>query len=89
MTKSNDHRLCKNDYTVLLGEVIFDFDNVDISAKENYANAYKKLASKINNQRIENFEMLPEILTYQQLFKNYKLDEKVRRYYRLCTKSPY
>ena len=76
----------RNDGTVfILGEVLFDFgDTVDEGASKlsRYSTIYNKLAT-ILNKHTSKLYILPTILTYQELLKNFKLDKNVKNFYQL------
>ena len=79
---------------VLLGEVLFSFDDTDNEVDkrdkngknklEKYRKIYSDLAKVLKEHSCSNrMKVLPEILTYQELLKNYKLDTKVKQFYQL------
>lgn len=70
---------------ILLGEVLFDFDNTvsDGTTKlSNYSRIYKQLA-KILNDNTSKIRVLPKVLTYQKLLKDFELDKNVKAFYQL------
>ena len=78
---------------VLLGEILYNFADSGIifydKKRLNYKNAYNKLAQIINEQKNPNFEMLPDIMTYQEVLgcnPNYSLNETICRFYSFETK---
>lgn len=78
--KSLDNRLKLNDYTVLLGEIVFNAWNNEFDYFSKYSNAYSKLINrfKVCNSDIE---FLEKPLDYFEVFKEYPLDDKVRKFY--------
>ena len=74
---------------ILLGEILFQFDpEVDKNGRcDIYAEDYKKLAERINENNNENpnFRMLKDVLFYQNLGLKYlhNLEEKVKLFYKL------
>ena len=70
---------------IILGEVLFDFGGKISNGKtklENYSSIYKDLA-KILNDHTSKLYVLPRILTYQKLLKDFELDKKVKDFYQL------
>jgi hypothetical protein len=75
----------RNRAGIILGEVLFDFgDTVDEGASKlsRYSTIYNKLAT-ILNKHTSKLYILPKILTYQELLKDFKLDKKVKDFYQL------
>ena len=75
----------RNRAGIILGEVLFDFgDTVDEGASKlsRYSTIYNKLAT-ILNKHTSKLYILPTILTYQELLKDFKLDKKVKDFYQL------
>lgn len=74
---------------ILLGEILFDFSQnydkrIDKGKFEDYKNMYEQLAKKLNEINDEKrFHVLPNLLTYQEVFKNFDLDKNVRAFYQL------
>ena len=82
--KSYDERIMlKADFNVKLGTILFDGWKDEEYLKD-YAKEYKKLIYHFNNDenKPNNLKILDSILTYQEVFKKYNLDEKVKKYYR-------
>ncbi|MCR5850551.1 MAG: hypothetical protein K6G92_07545 [Bacteroidaceae bacterium] len=80
--------LLNNGAEVILGEVLFDFDNkVDNAATKllKYSSIYKDLATLLNAKKDKpsNLHVLAEVLTYQELLKGFKIDRKVKDFYQL------
>ncbi len=78
-------KLRNNGAVIILGEVLFAFDDaVDKGATKRirYSSIYKKLA-KVLNANTSKICVLPEVLTYQELLKDFKLDKKVKDFYQL------
>ena len=78
-------KLRNNGAVIILGEVLFAFDDaVDKGATKRirYFSIYKKLA-KVLNANTSKICVLPEVLTYQELLKDFKLDKKVKDFYQL------
>ena len=78
-------KLQKSGAEILLGEVLFDFDNTvsDGTTKlSNYSRIYKQLA-KILNDNTSKIRVLPKVLTYQKLLKDFELDKNVKAFYQL------
>lgn len=78
-------KLRNNGAVIILGEVLFAFDDaVDKGATKRirYFSIYKKLA-KVLNANTSKICVLPEVLTYQELLKEFKLDKKVKDFYQL------
>ena len=73
---------------VYLGEVLFDFTAFLGGKAEDCLKDYKELYQKVAAQLFATSDLssppkiLPELLTYQQLFKGYTLDKNVARFYR-------
>lgn len=73
---------------VYLGEVLFDFSAFLGRRAEKHLEDYKELYQKVTAQLFATSDLssppriLPELLTYQQLFKGYTLDKNVARFYR-------
>ncbi len=78
-------KLRNNGAVIILGEALFAFDDaVDKGATKRirYFSIYKKLA-KVLNANTSKICVLPEVLTYQELLKDFKLDKKVKDFYQL------
>ena len=79
-----DSSLCdKNADIILLGEVLFKFDNkVDINSRSYiYAKDYNNLAKTINKgNKVSKLRMLEDVLYYQDM-NNLALEEKVKKFY--------
>lgn len=73
---------------IFLGEILFKFSNPKISHYfDNYSDLYKKSCNKFalleKKQSNKSIEVLDNVLSYQEVFKRYDLDENVRKFYRL------
>lgn len=82
--KSFDGKIrLKDNFEVKLGTILFDGWKDEEYLKD-YSNEYKKLIYHLKNDKNKpnNFKILDSVLTYQEVFKNYNLDEKVRKYYK-------
>lgn len=82
--KSYDNQIkLENDFEVILGTILFDGWKDEKYLKD-YVKQYKKMVVhlKNDNNKPNNFTIMDSLLTYQEVFKNYLLDEKVRKYYR-------
>ena len=70
---------------IYLGEILFKFpEGVDKKHKsyDSYVGLYKQLARKLNSINSEpKFKMLESSLNYQDLLRNFGLDDKVRKFY--------
>ena len=74
------------DYDIYLGEILFRFPGSieDAQRKFNdYDGLYKTLAEGLNQLSEDNFKVLGQCLTYQDVFKDYDLEESVRSFYSL------
>ena len=83
------NELLKKGAQIILGEVLFAFDDIvdkmdnkGETKRSKYTKIYKELA-KILNDKTSKLYILPEVLTYQELLKDFKLDNKVRAFYQL------
>jgi len=76
----------KNEGTeIILGEVLFDFSDKISNGKtilNNYSTIYEALA-KVLSAHTSKLYVLPKILTYQELLKDFELDKKVKDFYQL------
>ena len=64
---------------VYLGEILFDFNPYIQNEKLcDYSKLYHQLSIKLNNlpNKKQDFEVLPNIMTYQDVFKDFKLSEE-------------
>jgi len=71
---------------IFLTEILFDFQEIDDKDRlGEYKKAYSELAKTINadEEKPKLFEMLPECLTYQVVFKDFALPERIKEYYQL------
>jgi hypothetical protein len=83
------NELLKNGANIILGEVLFAFDDM-VDKKDNkgetkrskYTKLYEKLA-EILNEKTSKLYILPKVLTYQELLKGFELDKKVKDFYQL------
>lgn len=80
--KSIGDRLELKDYTVTLGEIIFNAWDDEFDYFKNYKDEYSKLIKlfRDHNKNIK-IEFLDEPLEYAIVFKDYHLDDKVRSFY--------
>lgn len=75
----------KNVDIILLGEILFKFDNNvdDIGKSDIYAEDYKNLATVINKgNRVQKFRMLEDVFYYHNI-NNIALEKKVKNFYGL------
>lgn len=82
--KSYDNQIkLKNNFEVILGTILFDGWKKEKYLRD-YAEQYKKMVVHLKNDKNKpnNFIIMDSLLTYQEVFKNYHLDEKVKKYYR-------
>ena len=80
--------LLNNGADVILGEVLFDFDDkvTNVATKfSNYSSIYNKLAELLNEKlyKSSKLHVLKEVLTYQELLNGFKIDKKVKDFYQL------
>ena len=72
---------------IYLGEILFKFpESVDKNHMSyvSYVGLYKQLARKLNSINPEpKFKMLDTSLTYQDLLRNFRLDDNVREFYKI------
>ena len=72
---------------IYLGEILFKFPEcVDRKHKsyDSYVGLYKQLARKLNSINSEpKFKVLESSLTYQDLLRSFRLDDKVREFYKI------
>lgn len=72
---------------IYLAEMLFKFpEGVDKGHKsyDSYVGLYKQLARKLNSiNSVPKFKMLESSLTYQDLLRNFRLDDKVREFYKI------
>lgn len=82
--------VANNEEKVLLGELIFDFQNNEVAQSgaklRNYRATYKGLAARLNTEN--KIMLLDEILTYQEVFGQkcsggFLLEDNVMQFYRL------
>ena len=69
---------------VYLGEILFDFNPyIQDERLSDYSILYHQLSKKLNNlpNKNQDFEVLPNIMTYQDIFKDFKLDDSVQKFY--------
>lgn len=69
---------------IYLGEIIFRFpDSVDSKGIkfQDYNRLYQVLAEGLNDLAESKFKVLDQCLTYQEVFKDYELDDAVRSFY--------
>lgn len=70
---------------IILGEVLFAFGDTVVkgaSKLSRYSTIYKKLATILNNHTSKLY-ILPEVLTYKELLKDFEIDSKVKNFYQL------
>ena len=72
---------------IYLAEILFKFpEAVDKEHKsyDSYVGLYKQLARKLNSiNSVPKFKMLDTSLTYQDLLRNFRLDDNVREFYKI------
>ena len=74
---------------IILGEVLFNFGDKVSGGKEKiekYASIYGALAEILKEhikEHTSKLYILPEILTYQELLKDFNLDDKIKNFYQL------
>ena len=74
------------DYDIYLGEILFKFpDSIEDAQRKfnDYDGLYKTLAKGLNLLSEDKFKVLGQCLTYQDVFKDYDLEESVRSFYSL------
>ena len=74
------------DYDIYLGEILFKFpDSIEDAQRKfnDYDGLYKTLAKGLNLLSEDKFKVLCQCLTYQDVFKDYDLEESVRSFYSL------
>ena len=74
------------DYDIYLGEILFKFpDSIEDAQRKfnDYDGLYKTLAEGLNQLSEDKFKVLDKCLTYQNVFKDYDLDDSVRSFYSL------
>ncbi|MCI1786087.1 MAG: hypothetical protein LKI59_08125 [Bacteroidales bacterium] len=76
---------------ILLGEIVFKFPgdtdsikrgNIQISAFEDYSNIYQAVYNGLSGLS-PNVTIIDKLLTYQEVFKDYPLEDKIKSFYRL------
>ena len=74
------------DYDIYLGEILFkfpdSFEDANIKFKD-YIQLYNSLAEGLNQLSEDKFNVQSQCLTYQDVFKDYDLEESVRTFYSL------
>ena len=69
---------------VYLAELLFDFGQESSKWLNDYISLYRQLADALNlSNKPQNLDIVPEVLTYQNLFKVFDLDPKVKEFYNL------
>lgn len=72
---------------IILGEVLFAFDDKVDKGKtkfSRYSSIYRDLAKVLElKKKSSRLHILPEVLTYQELLKDFKIDSKVKDFYQL------
>ncbi len=74
------------DYDIYLGEILFKFpDSIEDAQRKfnDYNGLYKTLAEGLNQLSENIFKVIGQCLTYQDVFKDYDLEESVRSFYSL------
>ena len=74
------------DSDVYLGEILFRFDeSIDPEGGKykDYTELYEVLAEGLNNLAESKFKVINKCFTYQEVFKDFKLDAAVRAFYSL------
>ena len=82
--KSIDEKIkLREDFEVILGTILFDGWK-DQDYLRNYTEEYKKIVHILNKDKNKpnNLKILDSVLTYQEVFKNYNLNKRVKQYYR-------
>ena len=70
---------------IILAEVLFAFDDKVDKGKtrfSRYSSIYRDLALKLK-KKSSRLHILPEVLTYQELLKDFEIDSKVKDFYQL------
>ena len=74
------------DYDIYLGEILFkfpdSFEDANIKFKD-YIQLYNTLAEGLNQLSEDKFKVQSQCLTYQDVFKEYDIEESVRLFYSL------
>lgn len=69
---------------VYLAELLFDFGQESAKWLNDYMTLYRQLSNALNLlEKPQNLDILPEVLTYQNLLKGFALDSKVKEFYHL------
>lgn len=71
---------------IYLGEIIYMFpESIDETNRkfEDYTKMYKILAEGLNELSDERFKIVNQCMTYQEVFKAFNLDKRVRSFYSL------
>lgn len=77
------------DEIVYLGEIVFRFDNdckirgTNKTKFEDYDECYSLLAKTLNNQFSNNFMVIDKLMTFQNVFKDFNLNPKIKEFYNL------
>lgn len=82
--KSIDEKIkLREDFEVILGTILFDGWK-DQDYLRNYTEEYKKIVHILNKDKNKpnNLKIVDSVLTYQEVFKNYNLNKRVKQYYR-------
>lgn len=77
---------CKDTSDIIyLGEILYDFKDMPNDYFGDYKEVHQQLVTALEEIETEpqRFKVVKNILTYQDIFKNYKLDERVRELYKL------
>ena len=79
--------ICDTFDYIYLGEIVFNIpEELDKEHEKinSYRTMYMQLAKKLNEINGEKrFHVLPNLLTYQEVFKDFKLDKNVKEFYQL------
>lgn len=80
-------KLRNNGAEIILGEVLFAFDDKVDKGKtkfSRYSSIYRDLAKVLElKKKSSRLHILPEVLTYQELLKDFTIDSKVKDFYQL------
>lgn len=71
-----------NDRRLYFAEIVFDFgDEWSKKARDDYMTLYQRLVERLPLR--DGFTVCPKIITYQEVFKDFAVEECVRQFYRL------
>ena len=74
------------DCDIYLGEILYKFpDSIDVEGRkfQDYNQIYGILAEGLNGLTDSKFKVLDHCLTYQEVFRNYEMEDAVRAFYSL------